>query len=880
MYVHRDANNDGIPTTTEVTCNAATGAVLERCDIANPAAGTYIILIQNFQASTTGASDVVNLSTAVVGGDAGNMTVTGPNTVPAGTPFKVNVGWNLPTAVANDRWYGAFDLGTDAANPGNIGTVAVNLKRITDEVSVTKSVSPLTAQTGSTVTYTLSLVNNDTISHTVSLTDVLPAGVTYVPGSVSAGGTYDAGTNAILINKQFNLVKAANYSYEDDLTTPGLAAQSPFGGFIDLTAPPNNLAANNFADNTAGSLNIGCPVAFYDSTAGTATSLGLSSNGLFFPRGNGTGAGTPITTTLPSAATPNRLIAGLWGDFSLTATNGFTKTGYTIASGGTTCADKAYIYQLTNLHTKVGSSPTSNALTLELVYDFADPDVYWLLYDNVRGPLNNVVMGLENDTGTLGLQYLYGNTPANHRPHNGQVIKYYRPLVQEPPLVVTFRATVNAGAPYQIVNTATYTVQGDPAPKTASATLINTSAPSPTATATTVPPTATNTTVPPTATATATTGGGTCLTEGFDVVPPAGWVVDNNSSPAGVNSWFQGNPAVMPAQAGPTNSYAAANFNSTSGAGNISTWPMTPQLNINNGDVLTFYTRKPTPTTDYPDRMQVRLSTSGASVNVGTTATDVGDFTTLLLDINPTLVAGGYPLDWQQFTVTVSGLPAPASGRFAFRYFVTNGGPDGANSDFIGVDTVQYVCSSPPATATATAVATTAVPTTTATSVATTAVPTTTATSVATTAVPTTTATSVATTAVPTATATSVATTAVPTTTATSVATTAVPTATATSVATTAVPTTTATSVATTAVPTTTATSVATTAVPTATRTATSVATTAVPTATRTATSVATTAVPTATRTATSVATTAVPTATATTAPLAGRTVYLPIVAR
>src|SRR2546428_3306592 len=48
-----------------------------------------------------------------------------------------------------------------------------------------------------------------------------------------------------------------------------------------------------------------------------------------------------------------------------------------------------------------------------------------------------------------------------------------------------------------------------------------------------------------------------------------------------------------------------------------------------------FYTR----TVDmpsFPDRLQVRMSTNGASSNVGTTATDVGDFTTLLLDINPT----------------------------------------------------------------------------------------------------------------------------------------------------------------------------------------------------------------------------------------------------
>jgi hypothetical protein len=42
--------------------------------------------------------------------------------------------------------------------------------------------------------------------------------------------------------------------------------------------------------------------------------------------------------------------------------------------------------------------------------------------------------------------------------------------------------------------------------------------------------------------------------------------------------------------------------------------------------------------------------------------------------------------------VTVSGLPSPTLGRLAFRYFVENGGPGGTNSDYIGIDTVQYDC--------------------------------------------------------------------------------------------------------------------------------------------------------------------------------------------
>jgi hypothetical protein len=173
-----------------------------------------------------------------------------------------------------------------------------------------------------------------------------------------------------------------------------------------------------------------------------------------------------------------------------------------------------------------------------------------------------------------------------------------------------------------------------------------------------------------------------------------GWVMTNASSPVGSINWFQGNPvgAGGPFDAfnGATNAYIGANFNSTGSTGTISNWLMTPNRTFRNGDVLTFYTRKPTPNpTDYPDRLEVRLSSNGASTNVGSGAA-VGDFTSLLLSINPSLVVGGYPTTWTQYTITISGLSAPTSGRIAFRYFVTSAGSLGTNSDYIGIDQVDY----------------------------------------------------------------------------------------------------------------------------------------------------------------------------------------------
>jgi hypothetical protein len=76
---------------------------------------------------------------------------------------------------------------------------------------------------------------------------------------------------------------------------------------------------------------------------------------------------------------------------------------------------------------------------------------------------------------------------------------------------------------------------------------------------------------------------------------------------------------------------------------------------------------------------------------VGTTATSVGTFTTLLLDINPTYQPDpAYPIVWTNFTINLTGIATPTLGRLAFRYFVENGGPSGANSDYIGIDTVTF----------------------------------------------------------------------------------------------------------------------------------------------------------------------------------------------
>lgn len=168
-----------------------------------------------------------------------------------------------------------------------------------------------------------------------------------------------------------------------------------------------------------------------------------------------------------------------------------------------------------------------------------------------------------------------------------------------------------------------------------------------------------------------------------------GWAINNASSPVGTTSWFAGQPSVVGLDQNATTNlvnpganvgYIAANFLNVASSGTISDYLIAPTVTLHNGDTFSFETVSEG---SYPDNLEVVLSTNGSS-------TAASDFSTVLLQINPTLASGTYPTAWKDYTVTVSGLSAATTGRLAFHYSVANGGLSGANSSYIGVDNAVY----------------------------------------------------------------------------------------------------------------------------------------------------------------------------------------------
>lgn len=184
----------------------------------------------------------------------------------------------------------------------------------------------------------------------------------------------------------------------------------------------------------------------------------------------------------------------------------------------------------------------------------------------------------------------------------------------------------------------------------------------------------------------------TQLNEGFTApfnAVGAGWFIQNNSVPTGTTTWHQGQSSVFAANSGGPNDFFAADFSSQGATtGGISNFLITPTVTIVNGGVLKFATRT-VQTVNYPDRIQVLYSLGLGTGGIGSGTTAVGSFTSLGY-INPSLTTTGYPTVWTVYGLTLTSVSGSGPGRFAFRYFVDDSGPNGANGEYVGLDDVQY----------------------------------------------------------------------------------------------------------------------------------------------------------------------------------------------
>ncbi len=432
LYVGVDADGDG-PEVSEEVAFSATGAVLEYVSLADPAAGTYWLLVQNWTESSA-PPDVTTLASAVVPStDEGNLTVTGPASVTAGTPYDLRVYWDTPGMVAGDKWYGAFDVGSSAGSPGDIGTVNVDITRAADDV--TKSVSNANAGVGDTLTYTVSIQPNVTSENLLyTVTDTIPAGLTYISGTATGGAVVTGDTltwSGVLpaIERQY----FATTSDDDPASC---------GPYLDLAAfgiPP---AAGVEGDTVWYVATFtGIPdIEFFGVDTGS-TAVNFTDDGFAFFDPSTPGSFPYINLSIPDPADPNNLLAVDWRDFEIVYDPVITR-GVSLA----TFPGFGWIIEYDDI--QVWNEP-GNTLDMEvamasLVDDAASAYEIIYAFDNISmttGMLATGTIGVENADGSSGTQYAYDDVAVT----DGMAICFDWALPSADPVTFTYQVTVDSG---------------------------------------------------------------------------------------------------------------------------------------------------------------------------------------------------------------------------------------------------------------------------------------------------------------------------------------------------------------------------------------------------------------------------------------------------
>ncbi|MCP4423024.1 MAG: DUF11 domain-containing protein, partial [Chloroflexi bacterium] len=494
-----------VPSAATQVCS---GGTIEYCNIDNPAEGDWWILVQNWSESAA-PPDMMTLAYGVVVGDEGNMIVDGPASVPAGTPFDLTVFWDEPAMAANDRLYGRFSVGSDAGNPGNVGSVNVDLARHADDV--TKTVSADTAVPGDALTYTIIVQPNvTTTSLTYTLTDTIPAGMTYAPGSVTATG----GTVAVVGDTLTwtGVIALPGFTYAMETSATDTACAAPLAAvdgvddaYVDLAAFGFAPDPNIFGDSIWATVDFsGGAFDFFGSPQGEI--LNFTDDGFVFFDPSTPGAAPGMHQPIPTAAEPNSLLATFWRDMEIVYDGVRGVSLANLTSGGIPVAG---VIEFDGVEDAPASGGPTYDFELVAYYE-ADPGRYEYIfaYNNLTGPTTLGAIGLENTDGSDGVQYGYDDLVIA----DGMAICFDLIEVASVPIEITYGVTVDAGASGVLTNNVVHNTD-NPGSMEAGASVDvvvepPTFTPTPTSTSTSTPtatftPTPTSTS-PPTATPTPT----------------------------------------------------------------------------------------------------------------------------------------------------------------------------------------------------------------------------------------------------------------------------------------------------------------------------------------------------------------------------------------
>lgn len=427
LFWGMDTDGDGLPSGDEVLGASTSPNAIEYLSGKFPEAGTYWVLVQNWQGSGVTDDTVLSVGAVPMAND-GNFSVTGPDTVPANTQFSLDVSWNADME-PGDIYYGVYTVGTDADNPRNLGCFEIDIHRLEDDV--TKSVTNITEEAiGGVVSYEIEIQPN-VRDHDLGyeIIDTLPAGLQIDAGSVMASsGNVSVDGNTLT----WNGVPA-------DVQATFMPGTTPFGGYISLAGAgiaPVNCGSNPCSDAYLSS------AVDYVYQGERFDTLYISTNGYVMTSEPDSAADTNTPQMLPDPAAPNGVLAPYWNDFDLASDDG--------VGGGYIYTGQTSTHFIIEWEKAQIAGDTTNEYTFQIHIEKGTSNIVF-----VYGPMSPVtsgVIGHEDGDGILGVSASID--PADMLEGNVWAATY----VPADPITIEFDAVITDDACGALTNVARHDV--------------------------------------------------------------------------------------------------------------------------------------------------------------------------------------------------------------------------------------------------------------------------------------------------------------------------------------------------------------------------------------------------------------------------------------
>ncbi len=399
LFVVFDGNNDGLPSESEVIEFSQSSTADEYISIEDPQAGNYLIIVQNWRASSDNAEDSFILSTSIVDNTATtNLTATAPSSVERFELFDMRVLWDLDNSKVGKRYSGMLILGTDAENPTNLGAIPVDIVRGKDDVFITGRA--INATTASSQQIELNVIANFTTeARDYVVTLPLPEDVQVE--STSGSGNVTTGSNSV----EWTITQPSLFGLEPTyrMTTNATDANcknpdiGTGTGYIDLNEfdiEPTEMDGDTVLSSYAVSASL---------FGRQYNSIIVSDDG-FVTMNNDVGTEPWVNQSMPDPVAPNGVVAPFWRDWLLDIENGATVSIAESEQDGVTIIEwdnVTFPFELYNVE-----DIYSDIADFEVVFNnnaaANEPQIIFS-YDNViHDYIPPVSVGLENSTGSRG----------------------------------------------------------------------------------------------------------------------------------------------------------------------------------------------------------------------------------------------------------------------------------------------------------------------------------------------------------------------------------------------------------------------------------------------------------------------------------------------